>query len=188
MEEGSGGNNSKHWTAKYRKKNKKVRQRWTSFQKGKTYEEIYGYDKAAKIKSMISESGKGRKLNLSDNERKRRSDQMINSNPGKKVSNKTIKKRVKTFKSKSNNIGNKNGMNTKPESRMIIADKNSRIHILENVITKEIIKVKNITKWAKEQGLNPKSVLVWFCKGKTVNNWTRLESISATEIRQQIGL
>lgn len=175
VEEGSGGNASQFWTDIFREENKRARQKWTNFQNGKTYEEIYGNDKALLIKKKISSAGKGKKLNLTDIERTRRSNRMRFNNPGKyAINNESIDKRVKTFKSNGSNIGNKNGMNTKPESRILIGEKNSKVHHLVNILTGEKIDIKNITKWAIDQKLNPKSVLVWFCKGKIVNNCKRL--------------
>lgn len=176
-ESGAGGDNSQFWTDTYWTKNKQVRENWTSIQKDKSYDEIYGVEKAQNIKNKQSNSLKGKVLNLSDEERLRRSLVMKLNNPSKNgVSIDTIKKRSNTFKERDCNKGNKNGMNTKPESRLVIAEKRSKLHHLKNLITEEEVTVKNISKWARENNLNSSTVLCKFSQNKPVLDWIRISS------------
>lgn len=174
-ERGHGGNLTEFWSNTSQLKNKEARDAWTLKTLGKTYEEIHGAEKSDRIKQKQSLALKGKKLNLSNDERNARRDRIsvLNQLPGK-WSDDSISKRTTTFKERQCNIGIKNGMKTKPESRLAIAEKNSKIHILQHIITNEHISVKNISQWAREQGLLSSTVLTKFCKNKPVNNWIRL--------------
>jgi hypothetical protein len=181
-EKGTGGDNTSCWTEDSKIKNKIARDSWTSHTKGKTYNEIYGLEKSEQIKKKQSEKLKNKKLNLSDEERKRRKEFITKLNYSRIWTENQISKRSETFKKRNSNVGFKNGMNTNPESRLLIAEKNSKIHLLQNLNSGEEIYVKNITQWAKSQNLNPSTVLVKFCKNKPVNGWIRIKSMAESLI------
>lgn len=178
-EKGTGGDNSSCWTETSKVKNKTARDSWTSYIKGKSYNEIHGPEKSNQIKRKQSAKLKNRKLNLSNEERQRRRDSAKLLNQNRIWTEEQISKRTNTFKSKNCNIGEKNGMKTKPESKLIIAEKNSKVHLIKNLESGEEMYVKNITQWAKSQNLNPSTVLSKFCKNFPVNGWIRLLVISS---------
>lgn len=152
---------------------------WSKFQKGKSYEEIYGYHKSEKIKNKISESTKGKKLNLSDSERQRRREFMLENNPVSHGHKDATKQKIsETLRKKKVNVGNKNGMRTKPDSRKIIGMKNSKTHVLKNINSGETIEITNMYEWARSIGKNPKTVAVYFSKGKPVGDWLRIDCYS----------
>ena len=173
-ENGTGGDLSDYWTTESKLNNKKARDQWVSKITGKTYEEIHGVEKSARIKQKQSTALRGKQLNLTNDERINRSKRITLLNQSTVWSKERIKKRSDSFKQKQCNVGTKNGMQTKPESRLIIAEKNSKTHIIYNPITNENVSIKNITQWARDQGLNPSTVLTKFCKNKSVNGWIRL--------------
>lgn len=179
-EKGTGGDNSSCWTEDSKVKNKAARDSWNSHIKGKSYDEIHGIEKSNQIKRKQSAKLKNKKLTLSSKERQRRSDFAKSLNQNRIWTEDQISKRTNTFKKRNCNIGEKNGMKTKPESRMVIAEKNSKIHLIKNLESGEEIYVKNITRWAKDQNLNPSTVLSKFCKNFPVNGWVRL-SVTAAE-------
>lgn len=173
-EKASGGNLVSCWTNQSKQNNKKARDQWTSNMKGKTYDEIYGIEKSNGIKQKQSDSLLGRKLNLTESERKNRSTRRSQLNQKIVWSEDSISKRSSTFRQRQCNIGSKNGMQTKPEARLIIAEKNSKTHVLQNTKTGEEMLIKNISKWARDQGLNPSTVLTKFCKNTPVGEWIRI--------------
>lgn len=173
-ETGDGGNLRNFWTETSKLKNKETRDSWISKITGKTYEEIHGVEKSNIIKQKQSSALKGKKLNLTDDERTARSQRIGKLNKSTVWSEERILKRSHTFKKRQHNIGTKNGMQTKPEAKRVIAEKNSKTHVLQNTLTDEQISVKNISQWAREQGLNPTTVLTKFCKSNPVNNWIRI--------------
>lgn len=82
---------------------------------GKTFEELYGEDKAREIKELISAAGKGKTLNLSDEERLARSDRVSgDNNPIHKLTEEENKDRIEKLKRTlseyySNNDGKNKG-------------------------------------------------------------------------------
>lgn len=145
--------------------------------KGKTLEEIYGKEKSILIKEKISKSSKGKKMNLSIEERKRRSDQLKYNNPVK--NGHSIESKIKisqTLKERNANVGVKNGMNTKPESRNKISEKNSKTYIMKNILTNEIFKVKNIGKWLTDRNIKIPNAKRKLSKNIPVENCIILES------------
>lgn len=176
-EEGVGGNNSSYFSENYKTKNKEARDKWVAHIAGKTIEEIYGKEKSIKIKEKQSNALKGKKNNLSDQERARRSEVMIAHNQTRVWTADIIKKRSETFKSRGQNKGEKNGMKSVPSAKLVIAEKNSKTHLLKNIETGEELAVKNISKWARENGLNSSTVLTKFCKNAAVNGWIRIGTL-----------
>lgn len=173
-ESGDGGDLTNFWSDSSRLKNKEARDAWISKIAGKTYEEIHGIEKSKIIKQKQSLASKGKKLNLTNDERKARSNRISMLNQLTTWTDERLSKRSDTFKNRQCNVGIKNGMHTKPESRLAIAEKNSKVHVLRNIITNEQISVKNISQWARDQGLNSSTVLTKFCKSKPVNDWIRI--------------
>jgi hypothetical protein len=179
---GEGGDTSKFMSDEAKSNSVKRLNDWAKFQKGKTYKQLYGEEKEMQLINILKSSA-GKKLNLSDQEIKRRSDHMKENNPVKNGHKQETKDKISaTLKENNTNVGDKNGMNTCPESRIIIGNKNSKIHHLKHTETDEEILVKNITKWAKSIGKNPSSVLVYLSSGKSVNGWTRLCSYSQSSL------
>ena len=176
-EGGTGGDTSLYWSEETKIKNKQRCVEWSSYQKNKSYEEIYGTNKANKIRDSISISTKGKVLNLSDLERQRRVDFMSENNPVKNGHKNTTKIKIsKTLIERQVNVGNKNGMKTKPESKKMIADKNSKYHHIKNLDSGKELLIKNMYDWARQNGMNPKTVAVYFSTNKPVNGWFRLGS------------
>jgi hypothetical protein len=173
-EKASGGDLTLCWTVKSKQNNKKARDQWIANMKGKTYDNIYGVEKSNEIKQKQSDALSGKKLHLTESERKNRSTRRTQLNQERVWSEDSVAKRSSTFKQRQCNIGSKNGMQTKPEARSIIAEKNSRTHVLQNTKTGEKMSIKNISKWAREHGLNPSTVLTKFCKNLPVGEWTRI--------------
>ena len=173
-EKASGGDLTSCWTSQSKQNNKKARDQWTSYTKGKTYDEIYGLEKSTKIKQKQSNALLGRKLSLTEDERKNRSIRRSKLNQDTVWSEDSISKRTSTFKERQCNIGSKNGMQTRPESRLVIGEKNSKTHVLHNTKTGEEQLIKNISKWARDNGLSPSTVLTKFCKNIPVGDWVRI--------------
>jgi hypothetical protein len=173
-EEGAGGNFRHLVSEEAIKKSKQALFVWSQKQKGKSYEDIYGEEKSALIKEKISNSSKGKKLNLSETEIERRSIRMKENNPGV-YDETTNEKRRTTMKRLKINVGDKNGMNTCPEAREIIGSKNSKTHYLKNIDTNEEIIIKNISKWSRENGLSAKATIVSFSLNRTVKGWRRIK-------------
>ena len=144
--------------------------------KGKTFVDIYGKEKATQIKSAISEANRGRKLNLSEEERRNRSLRLKINNPNQCKTQHSIEKMKTTFKERKINIGNKNGMKTHPESKLVIATKNSKMHHLRNIKTGEEIFVRNLADWSRNNNVKPSTSSVYMMKGIPVNGWIRLNS------------
>lgn len=176
-EGGIGGDISSYWTEDVRNKNKQRCIDWANYQKNKSFEEIYGESKAKQIRKSISLSVKDKSLNLTDQERQRRIDFMIENNPVKDGHKETTKTKIsKTMREKQINVGDKNGMKTKPESKQVIANKNSKYHHIKNLDSGEELLIKNMYEWARQIGVNPKTVAVYFSKNKSVSDWIRLDS------------
>jgi len=170
---GEGQDTSSYWSEEYKIKNKQRCIEWSSYQKNKSLEEIYGATRANKIRDSIST--KGKVLNLSDQERQRRVDFMLENNPVKNGHKDITKIKIsKTLIERKVNVGNKNGMKTKPESKKMIADKNSIYHHIKNLNSGEEMLIKNMYDWARKIRINPKTAAVYFSTNKPVNGWIRL--------------
>ena len=144
--------------------------------KGKTYIDLYGEEKAAQVKCDIAKAARGRKLNLSEEEKRNRSLRLKTNNPSQHKTPQSIEKMKTTFKERKINVGDKNGMRTCPESRLKIATKNSKIHHLQNIETGEEIFIQNLANWSRTNNINPSTSLVYMMKGIAINGWIRLNS------------
>jgi len=151
---------------------------WSKYQHEKTYDEIYGRDRATEIKRKISASSRGRIVTSHRKDQMR--EYMINNNPmkNKPHSEETKRKISHTLITNKSNVGEKNGLYNNPSARRKIAEKRSKIHHLHNIFTGEDLIVKNITDWARTNNINSSTVLVYFCKNKQVNGWIRICSYS----------
>ena len=136
-----------------------------------SYEEKYGVDKAMKIKENISKATKGKKLS---EEQRLQIKGRIAWNKGIAVDDETNDKFSNTMKEKKINVGERNGMNTKPESRKKIGEKNSKEHRIKNTVTGEEFTIKNLYSWCRSNNLNPSTVTSYFFLNKPYKNFLRL--------------
>ena len=120
-----------------------------SSMKNKTYEEIYGEERAQEIRENIRQSSLTREWSISDDERENRRKRAIDNNPSR---------------------------SSEPEISNKISKALAKEIVLENKETKERITVVGLNRWAKENGLSPSYVKTRFRRNQDVMGWTRLQT------------
>lgn len=181
-EGGEGGDYSKFWSIKGKQNIIENNKKRSMYQRNKTYEEIYGEERSLIIKNKISKANKGKTLNLTNEEKSRRSNLMLTNNPMRNGHTPESKQKISsTLKKLQINSGDKNAMRKYPELRNMISERNSKIHHLQNILTNEEVYIKNLKKWSLENNFNPSTVSVRFSQNSTIGNWKRISSFTQSE-------